>query len=90
MAAEFNRIKRAAIRAEQRAWKAVRTATKMRNPLGRGAIRSGRVAAAYFERAKQLLLYFEMRRECAAEKRKRLKAATSEFNKTWDRGKRRA
>jgi hypothetical protein len=87
--AGISRIKRAADRAERRAWRAVNTTLRFRNPIGRGAIRSGRVAARYFDRARQLILALEMRLAASAsEKRKRLSAATSEFNKTWNRGKR--
>ncbi len=87
------RIKRAAERAERRAWKSVNAGMRYRNRVGAGAVRSGRTADKYFTKARRLLASIQLRVEgVAAEKRKRLSTATSEFNKVapWNKKKRKS
>jgi len=85
----ITRVLTAAYHAEMSAYRSLLTASSFSNPVGRGAIRSAMLARRKMARAKQLRLALEFRCEAEArEKKNRLAAASKEFRKTWNSGKR--
>jgi hypothetical protein len=81
----------AAYRLEMRGYLSCIAAQRFTNPVGRGAIRSSKVAARLFSKAKQLRLALEFRCESESrEKKRRLTDASKEFRKTapWNKKRR--